>query len=57
MHAPIKRHNSRIKTAATPAGISREEAERLVGEITAFTLRVQALTTRHDEEKAALRDT
>ena len=55
MHKQIKRHNSRIKTAAAPEIISRDEAESLVGQITELTIKKQQLVSEMDEQVSTIR--
>ena len=55
MHAPVKKKNSRIKTAATVSIITRDECETLVGQITELTIKKQQLVSEMDEQISTIR--
>ena len=55
MHAPVKRNNTRIKTAASAPVITRDEAETLVGQITELTIKRTQLTSEMDDQISTIR--
>lgn len=55
MHAPVKRNNSRIKTSAEPSIITRDEAERIVGQITELTIKRTQLLAEVDDQISTIR--